>query len=97
MTTQTTQTTQAATIERGDLWTFCDTLPEPINARPVVLPMLGRGLFLALDCDGRRLTLTEQGQPWHFASLDEILRELEDAPNVDLSGLAVDLSTYREH
>lgn len=93
----TTQTTQAATIERGELWKFCDTLPEPINARPVVLPMLGRGLFLALDCDGRRLTLTEQGQPWHFASLDEIIRELEDAPNVDLSGLAVDLSTYRGH
>jgi hypothetical protein len=93
----TTQTTQSANIERAELWKFCDNLPEPINARPVVLPMLGRGLFLALDCDGRRLTLTEQGQPWHYSSIDEIIRELEDAPNVDLPGLAVDLSTYRRH
>lgn len=85
------------TLERRELDAFCDALPEPIIARPVALASRGRGMALALDCDGQRVTLTDNGQPCNFSTIDAILFELDGAPNVDTSRLEVDLSTYWQH
>lgn len=89
--------TQIMTLERRELYAFCEALPEPIIARPVVLASRGRGMALALDCDGQRVTLTDNGLPCNFSSIDAILYELDGTSNVDTSRLEVDLSTYWQH
>jgi hypothetical protein len=82
------------TLERHELYAYCENLPEPIVARPVVILFFRRGMNLALDCNGRRVTLTEIGQPCTFSSIDAIVYELDGTSNVDMSRLEVDLSSY---
>lgn len=88
---------QIIALERRELYAYCENLPAPIIARPVVIASLGRGMALALDCDGQRVTLTDNGQPCNFSSIDAILYELDGTSNVDKSRLEVDLSTYWPH
>ena len=88
---------QIIALERRELYAYCENLPAPIIARPVVIASLGRGMALALDCDGQRVTLTDNGQPCNFSTIDAILFELDGAPNVDTSLLEIDLSTYWQH
>lgn len=81
-------------LDRRDLYRFCDGLPAPVLARPVVNATLGRGLTLALDAAGERFVLTEDGKPCKFASIDDVMYELDGAPNVDATSLVVDLGNY---
>ena len=81
-------------LERRDLYDFCDLLPEPIIARPVVTPARGRGMALSLDCGGQRVTLTNNGRPCKFASLDAVMFELDGAPNVDTDRLVIEAENY---
>ena len=55
--------TAIMSLDRQELYSFCDLLPEPIIARPVVTASRGRGLTLALEYQGQRVTLTEGGKP----------------------------------
>lgn len=45
-------------LERQELYSFCDLLPESIIARPVVTATRGWGLTLALEYQGQRVTLS---------------------------------------
>ena len=72
---------QIIALERRELYAYCENLPAPIIARPVVIASLGRGMALALDCDGQRVTLQ---------------RVLQDGDRIDLcSPLLVDPMTAR--
>ena len=81
-------------LDRRELYDFCDLLPEPVMARPVVTPVRGRGMALSLDCGGQRVMLTNNGRPCKFASLDAVMFELDGAPNVDTARLVIDVSNY---
>lgn len=81
-------------IDRQNLYDFCDKLPEPVLARPIVTATRGRGLTLALAIPGGRVTLTEDGKPYKFCSIDEIMFELDGTPNLDTSGLVIETSNY---
>ncbi len=84
-------------LERRELYTFCDLLPEPIIARPVVIATRGRGLTLALEFDGQRVKLTENGKPLKFSSFDAVMFELDGAPNLDTSNIVIETSSYWQH
>lgn len=85
------------TLERQELYSFCDLLPEPIIARPVVTATRGRGLTLALEYQGQRVTLTEGGKPYKFCSVDAVMFELDGAPNVDTARLVIEAANYWQH
>lgn len=82
------------TIERGELYRFCDDLPAPIVAVPVVTGRRGEGLHLHLRYRGTMVTLVEFGRPCRFRSVDEIIFELDGAPNVRTERLVVDTSGW---
>lgn len=81
-------------LERRKLHSFCDDLPEPIIACPVVTASRGRGMTLALKYPGALVTLTERGRPYRFNSIDDIMLELDGAPNVDQSCLVVEVANW---
>ncbi len=86
--------TAIMSVDRRELDSFCDGLPEPIIASPVVLASRGRGLLLALDYPGAPVTLTEDGKPCRFRSVDDVIFELDGIPNVDASRLVVETANY---
>lgn len=81
-------------LERDELYTFCDLLPEPIIAKPVATAIRNRGLTLAIEYDGRRALLTEHGRPCEFKSIDSVMFELDGAPNVDMTHLVIETANY---
>jgi hypothetical protein len=81
-------------LDRDELYHFCDLLPEPIIARPVVTPTRERGMILSLEFEGQRVTLTENGKPYKFRSLDAVMFELDGADNVDTTRLVVEAGNY---
>lgn len=81
-------------LERRELHGFCDDLPEPIVALPIVTASRGRGMTLALKYPGALVTLTERGRPCRFSSIDDIMLELDGAPNVDPSRLVVEVANW---
>lgn len=81
-------------LERTALNCFCDHLPEPLVARPVVTARRGNGLTLALEYEGHRVMLMEDGKPFKFCTLDDVIAELSDVPNVDCSHLVIDTGSY---
>lgn len=84
-------------LDRQELYSFCDLLPAPIIARPVVTATRGRGLTLALEYQGQRITLTEGGKPCKFRSVDAVMFELDGAPNVDTDRLVIEAAHYWQH
>lgn len=84
-------------LERRELYTFCDLLPEPIIARPVVIAARGRGLTLALEFDGKRVKLIEDGKPLKFNSVDAVMFELDGAPNLDTNNIVIETNSYWQH
>jgi hypothetical protein len=83
------------TIERGELYRFCDDLPAPIVAVPVVTGRRGEGLHLHLRYRDTMVTLVERdGKPCRFRSVDEIIFELDGAPNVRAERLVVDTAGW---
>lgn len=89
--------TVSMNLERGELYSFCDNLPAPIIARPIVTPARGRGMTLSLEYEGQRVTLTEGGKPCRFRSVDAVMFELDGAPHVDTSRLLVEAGNYWRH
>lgn len=81
-------------LDRNELDSFCDHLPEPIIARPVMTPTRGRGMTLSLEYQGQRVTLTENGKPCKFRSVDAVMFELDGVPHVDTSRLVIETATY---
>lgn len=86
--------TAIMSLDRRELYSFCDHLPEPVIARPVVTARRGRGLTLALEYQGQRVTLTEGGKPFKFCSVDDVMFELDGAPNIDISRLIIETDNY---
>jgi hypothetical protein len=84
----------ATQINRETLYEFCDLLPAPVMARPVLTATRGRGFILSLECGNDRVTLAENGQPCNFSSIDAVMFELDGAPNVDTSSLVIDAGRY---
>lgn len=84
-------------LERKELYSFCDLLPEPVIARPVVIAGRGRGLTLALEYQGQRVELTEGGKPLKFSSVDAIMFELDGAPNLDITNIIIETESYWQH
>lgn len=81
-------------LDRKNLYAFCDELPEPVLAQPIVTATRGRGLTLAFAYPGGRVTLTEGGKPFKFCSIDEVMYELDGTPNIDTSRLVIETSNY---
>jgi hypothetical protein len=90
-------TTIIMSLERKELYTFCDSLPEPIIARPVLIAKRGRGLVLALEFDGKRVKLIEDGKLLKFNSVDEVMFELDGAPNIDTANISIETNSYWQH
>lgn len=90
-------TTLIMSLERKELYTFCDRLPEPTIAFPVVIATRGVGLTLALEFDGQRVKLTENGKPLKFRSVDAVMFELDGAPNLDTTNIVIETSSYWQH
>lgn len=90
-------TTVIMSLERKELYTFCDSLPEPIIARPVVIATRGRGLALALEFNGQRVNLIEDGKPLKFNSVDAVMFELDGAPNLDTTNMSIETNSYWQH
>ncbi len=84
-------------LERQELYSFCDLLPAPIIAQPVITATRGRGLSLALEYQGQRVTLTEDGKPCTFCSVDAVMFELDGAPNVDTARLVIETAKYWQY
>lgn len=84
-------------LERKELYTFCDLLPEPVIARPVVIAVRGRGLTLAIEYEGRRVKLVEDGKPLKFRSFDAVMFELDGAPNLDTNNIVIETNSYWQH
>lgn len=84
-------------LERKELYSFCDLLPEPVIARPVVIAGRGRGLTLALEYKGQRIELIEGGKPLKFKSVDAVMFELDGTPNLDISNILFEMGNYWEH
>lgn len=83
-------------LDRADVLRFCTNLPEPATVRPIVTATPRRGLTLALDVEGARHVITENGEPYRFCSLDDVMYELDGAENVDRDSIALNVSAYRE-
>jgi len=83
------------TVERDDLDSYCDSLPEPIIARPFVKTVRGRGLELFLKFPGALVRLVEDGVPCIFPSFDMVVFELDGVPNVDISRLMPKTAYYQ--
>jgi hypothetical protein len=78
------------TVEREKLDDFCDKLPEPFVAKPIVKPVRGsrgRRLTLGLEYPGTFAEIIENREPCIFPSIDMIVAELDGMPNVDVSEL----------
>ena len=84
-------------LERKELYNFCDLLPEPIIARPVVIAVRGRGLTLAIEYEGQRVKLVEDGKPLKFRSVDAVMFELDGAPNLDTNNIVIETNSYWQH
>ncbi|MGZ8238568.1 MAG: hypothetical protein ACXWTY_11950 [Methylobacter sp.] len=82
-------------LERDELDNFCDGLPEPIVAQPVVKTVRGRGLELFLKYPGALVRLVEDGVPCVFPSFDMVAFELDGVPNVDISSLMPKTAYYQ--
>jgi hypothetical protein len=84
-------------LERDELDSFCDGLPEPIVAQPVVKTIRGRGrgLELFLKYPGALVRLVEDGVPCVFPSFDMVAFELDGVPNVDISSLMPKTAYYQ--
>lgn len=74
------------TIDREELDTFCDELPEPIIAKPRVKKVRG-GLKLYLEYPGAFINVVEGGKPCVFPTYDMVVHELCEVENVDISSL----------
>jgi len=81
-------------LERTELDSFCDNLPDPIIARPILTATRGRGLTVALKYPGALITLTEGGKPFRFCSVDDVMVELEGTPNLDTSRLIIKTESW---
>lgn len=84
-------------LERKELYSFCDHLPKPVVARPVVIAKRGRGLILNLEYDGQRVELVEGGKPLKFKSIDAIMFELDGTPNLDANNIQFEMESYWIH
>jgi hypothetical protein len=84
-------------LDRKQLYQFCDELPGPIIARPVLTAYRGRGMTLALEAQGALMLLVERGQPVTFDSLEAVLWELDGAPNVDTSRIIIEAGQFWTH
>jgi hypothetical protein len=89
--------TSIMNLEREELYSFCDLLPEPVIARPVATATRGKGLTLALEYEGHRVTITEGGKPYKFHSVDAVMFELDGAPHVDTERLVIETASYWKH
>jgi hypothetical protein len=81
-------------LDRDALYEFCDLLPAPIIAMPVLTATRGRGFTLSLECADKSVILIEDGKPCNFSSIDAIMFELDGAPNVDTSRLVINAGRY---
>ena len=84
-------------LERKELDTFCDLLPEPIIARPVLVAARWLGLTLVLEFDGQRVELIEDALPLRFCSIDAVIFELDGVPNLDKSNILIETKSYWQH
>lgn len=84
-------------LERKELYTFCDLLPEPVIARPVVIAARGHGLTLAIEYEGQRVILIEDGKPLRFRSVNAVMFELDGAPNLDTNNIVIKTESYWQH
>jgi hypothetical protein len=84
-------------LDRDHLYQFCDQLPEPVIARPVLTAYRGRGMTLAIEAQGSLNLLVEYGQPITFDSIEAVLFELDGTPNVDTSRLVIETGHYWTH
>lgn len=84
-------------LDRDQLYQYCDLLPEPVIARPVLTAYRGRGMTLALETKGLLTLLVERGQPVTFDSIAAVLYELDGAPNVDTSRLIIETGQFWAH
>lgn len=84
------QIMRKTTLERSELYTFCDELPAPVVAVPVVTGKRGTGLQLHLRYRGEQVTIVENGRACTFRSLDDVVFALDGAPNVRTQRLIVD-------
>lgn len=89
--------TQILAINRANLDDFCFQLPNPIIAKPIILPKRGRGLELQLDCGDVLATVCENGSPAKFCSIDEVLLELDGIENLDASAIQLNTSKFWEN
>lgn len=83
------------TVERDELDSFCDSLPEPIIAQPVVKTIRGSGLELFLKYPGALVRLVQGGAPIFFKNYDQVVFELDGMPNVDMSSLMPKTAYYQ--
>jgi hypothetical protein len=84
------------TVERDDLDSFCDSLPEPIIAQPFVKTVRGRGLELFLKYPGALVRLVQGGVPIFFKNYEQVAFELDGVPNVDMSTLIPKTGYYQD-
>ncbi len=82
-------------LERDELDSFCDGLPEPIIAWPVVKKVRGIGLELFLKYPGTLVRLVDDGVPCIFPSMDMVVFELDGVPNIDISSLMPKTAYYQ--
>ena len=87
--------TNIINLDRAEVLRFCTNLAEPATVRPIVTAIPRRGLTLSLDVDGARHVITENGEPYRFCSLDDVMYELDGAENVDRDGFGLNVSAYR--
>ena len=88
--------TNIINLDRAEVLRFCTNLAEPATVRPIITATPRRGLTLALDVEGARHVITENGEPYRFCSLDDVMYELDGAENVDRDSIALNVSAYRE-
>lgn len=81
-------------LERDALYEFCDLLPAPIIAMPVLTATRGLGFTLSLTYEDTSVILITDGKPCNFPSVDAVMFELDGAPNVDTSRLVIDAGRY---
>lgn len=74
-------------LERDELYRFCDHIPEPYIAEPVVKSVKGGGLTLVLKYANSLVNVVEGGKPCVFPSYDMVVDALCEAENVDISSL----------
>lgn len=72
------------------LMAFCAKLPAPILARPIITRTADHGLTLTLQVAGLMVTLTENGKPHLFWSVDAVRSTLQSMRNIETSWLVTE-------